>query len=67
MTVEVYLAEHHNIHVSHGMTPEESQQWMAEAEDYVRRENLAAEGDQTCPLPEVVENTPREELQESAA
>ena len=40
MTVEQYLAEHHNVFVSHGMTPEESQEWLSDAEDYLRREQL---------------------------
>jgi hypothetical protein len=40
MTVEQYLAEHHNIQVSHGMTPEESQAWIADAEAYLKREEL---------------------------
>ncbi len=65
MTVEQYLAEHHNVHVSHAMTPEESQAWMADAEDYLR-ENFVAEGDQTGALPEVAESASPEQFQESA-
>ncbi len=66
MTVEQYLAEFHNIHVSHGMTPEESQAWVADAEDYLRRERLMSDGDPNA-LPELDESTPHEELQESTA
>lgn len=43
MTVEQYLAEHHNIVVSHGMTPEESREWVADAEEYLRRGQEAQE------------------------
>ncbi len=66
MTVEQYLAEHHNIQVSHGMTPEESQAWVADAESYLRQEHLMADGDATCSLPEVDEHASSRELQESA-
>jgi hypothetical protein len=38
ITVEQYLSEHHNVVVSHGMTPEESRAWIDEAEAYLRRE-----------------------------
>lgn len=38
MTVERYLAEHHNITVSHGMTPEESTDWLRESEEWMRKE-----------------------------
>ncbi len=38
ITVEQYLAEHHNVVVSHGMTPEELKEWVSDAEEYVRRE-----------------------------
>jgi hypothetical protein len=67
MTVEQYLAEHHNVHVSHGMTPEETQAWVEDAEDYLRREIPPVGGQQTVPLPEVVENTVPHELEHSAA
>ncbi|HEX4141504.1 MAG TPA: hypothetical protein VHY09_14240 [Candidatus Methylacidiphilales bacterium] len=66
MTVESYLAEQHNIEVSHAMTPEESQAWLADAEDYLRQEIPAPEADQTCALPEVVAEASRH-LHESAA
>jgi hypothetical protein len=36
MTVEKYLADHHNIVVSHGMTPEESEAWLRDSEDWLR-------------------------------
>ena len=36
MTVEQYLAEHHNIIVSHGLTPEESDDWVRESEEWIR-------------------------------
>jgi hypothetical protein len=48
MTVEQYLAEQHNVVVSHGMTPEESQQWVADAEEYLRRERGAARLEETA-------------------
>jgi hypothetical protein len=48
MSVEQYLAENHNIVVSHGMTPEESKAWVADAEDYVRREVQAPELEETA-------------------
>lgn len=67
MTVEQYLAEHHNVHVSHGMTPEESQAWIADAEDYLRREQFGTEIDPTCALPEVEHSASPQQLQESAA
>jgi len=38
MTVEQYLAEHHNILVSHGMTPEESEAWINESAEWLRHE-----------------------------
>ncbi len=34
MSVEKYLADHHNIVVSHGMTPEESDAWLREAREW---------------------------------
>jgi len=43
MTVEQYLAEHHDVVVSHGMTPEELQDWLSDAEEYLRREQCAQE------------------------
>lgn len=36
MTVERYLADRHNIVVSHGMTPEESNEWLRDAREWVR-------------------------------
>jgi hypothetical protein len=36
MSVEQYLADYHNIVVSHGMTPEESNDWMRESEEWLR-------------------------------
>jgi len=38
MSFEQYLSEHHNITVSHGMTPEEATAWMQESEDWLREE-----------------------------
>jgi hypothetical protein len=49
MTVEQYLAEQHNVVVSHGMTPEESKEWIADAEEYLRRERCAAELEESAP------------------
>jgi hypothetical protein len=43
MSVEQYLAEHHNVVVSHGMTPEEANVWMREAEEYIEQEIKATE------------------------
>lgn len=37
MTVEKYLAEHHNIVVSHGMTPEESDEWLRDSREWADR------------------------------
>ena len=48
MSVEQYLNEYHNIVVSHGMTPEESQEWVADAEEFLRREQNAPEFEQTA-------------------
>jgi hypothetical protein len=36
MPVEQYLDEHHNVVVSHALTPEESEAWVRESEAYVR-------------------------------
>jgi hypothetical protein len=33
VTVEKYLSDHHNIEVSHGMTPEEAETWLREAKE----------------------------------
>lgn len=41
MSVEKYLADHHNIVVSHGMTPEEATDWMRESEEWLRVEKQA--------------------------
>ncbi len=38
MSVEKYLADHHNIVVSHGMTPEESDEWLRDARAWADRE-----------------------------
>jgi len=38
ISVEQYLAVHHNVVVSHGMTPEESTAWLTESEAYLRHE-----------------------------
>jgi hypothetical protein len=43
ISVEQYLAEHHNVVVSHGMTPEEANVWMREAEEYIEQEIKATE------------------------
>jgi len=37
MSVEQYLADHHNIVVSHGLTPEEANVWMRESEEWIER------------------------------
>jgi hypothetical protein len=36
VSVEQYLADYHNIVVSHGMTPEESDAWVRESEEWLR-------------------------------
>lgn len=36
VSVEQYLADYHNIVVSHGMTPEESEAWVRESEEWLR-------------------------------
>jgi hypothetical protein len=38
MPVEQYLAENHNVVVSHGMTPEEATSWIRESEQWLREE-----------------------------
>ena len=38
VSVEQYLADNHNIVVSHGMTPEESKAWVRESEEWLREE-----------------------------
>jgi hypothetical protein len=43
MSVEQYLADFHNITVSHGMTPEESDNWMRESEEWLRNSALQDE------------------------
>ena len=67
MTVEQYLADNHNVVVSHGMTPEESQAWVADAEDYLRREQHLAEYADTAGLPRIAADAPRPELEQTAA
>lgn len=66
MTVETYLAENHNVVVSHGFTPEETQAWVADAEEYLREHHLA-ELKETAALPEIEESAVSRELEESAA
>ena len=41
MSVEQYLAEHHNVVVSHGMTPEEATVWMRESQEWLEKETQA--------------------------
>jgi hypothetical protein len=41
MSVEKYLADHHNIVVSHGMTPEESEAWIRDSEEWLREAKQA--------------------------
>jgi hypothetical protein len=41
MSVEQYLADHHNVVVSHGMTPEEATDWMRESQEFLEREAKA--------------------------
>ena len=48
MTVESYLAEYHNIVVSHGMTPEESTAWIQESEEWLRGHAVESEARQEC-------------------
>jgi hypothetical protein len=67
MTVESYLAEQHGIEVSHAMTPEESQAWLADAEEYLRQEIPSLEADQTGALPEIITSSAPRQLQQSAA
>ena len=43
MSVEQYLADHHNIQVSHGMTPEEADKWMRESEAWMGQETRVLE------------------------
>jgi hypothetical protein len=43
MSVEQYLSEHHNVVVSHGMTPEESEAWLRESEEYLRETIVPAD------------------------
>jgi hypothetical protein len=38
ISFEKYLCEHHNIVVSHGMTPEEANLWMRESEEWIEQE-----------------------------
>ena len=66
MTVEQYLAENHNVHVSHGLTPDEMQAWVADAEDYLRRENHGEE-DEAEVLPEIEHPADLPDLHHTAA
>lgn len=43
MSFEQYLADHHNVVVSHGMTPEEAKNWVQESEAWLEREARAYE------------------------
>lgn len=43
MSFEQYLSEHHNIVVSHGMTPEEATVWMRESEEWIEQESKSYE------------------------
>jgi len=65
MTVEQYLAEQHNVLVSHSMTPEESRAWLADAEDFLRRESAAAE--ETVALPEMMDSSAEHPFHQTAA
>jgi hypothetical protein len=38
VSVEQYLADYHNVVVSHGLTPEEANVWMRESEEYLEKE-----------------------------
>jgi hypothetical protein len=67
MTVEQYLVKQHNVVVSHSMTPEESKAWIADAEDFLRRENSAMDDRETAPLPDMIESAASRHLQQSAA
>ena len=67
MTVESYLAEQHGIEVSHAMTPEESQAWLADADEYLRQELPPLHADQTGPLPDMMPAASAHHLQQSAA
>jgi hypothetical protein len=67
MTVEQYLAENHNVVVSHGMTPEESKAWVADAEDYLRRESHLAEYTETAELPQIAADAPPPDFEQTPA
>jgi hypothetical protein len=41
VSVEQYLADHHNVTVSHGLTPEEAKDWVRESEEYLEKETRA--------------------------
>lgn len=56
MTVEKYLADHHNIVVSHGMTPEESQDWLRDSEKWLRNEQATSAGYEQVERVERLEN-----------
>lgn len=45
VSVEQYLAEHHNVVVSHGMTPEEMEEWLRESEQYLREVDIPLESE----------------------
>jgi hypothetical protein len=67
MTVESYLAEQHGIEVSHAMTPEESQAWLADADEYLRQELPPLHADETGALPTMMPAEAPHHLQQSAA
>ena len=46
ISVEQYLAESHNVVVSHGMTPEEMRAWLDESEEFLRKERHLEFADQ---------------------
>ena len=50
ISVEQYLAENHNIVVSHGMTPEESKNWLRESEEWLREHVVDRDSRQSCSI-----------------
>jgi hypothetical protein len=50
VSFEQYLSDHHNVVVSHGMTPEEAKNWVQESEAYLRREARVIEKSQVGAL-----------------
>ena len=45
ISVEQYLADRHNVVVSHGMTPEETEAWLRESEEYLREVDIPLESE----------------------